>query len=245
MRFLRLAFILLSFSLEVKVHATSKNYMQPNNCLNQDSLCSIVVNESNFYFKNQQTVFHADGNSILKRTTDNTWDLINGTFWIESEKSLVINTAFGQVQGSHLNFWVVQKPNKIIYRNLSDELLKIKLKNKSEVSLPSGFQVWVGILEETSELSNGMIEPIDATEHLSLWKKLFHGSKQEFISQVEEFKQKFKDSKELSAELYQNIMMRQIASIEEKKQNELNRKMREKAQKEKVRKLYYQKVFEE
>lgn len=251
---LRALIIILSFTIEVRVKAAGKKtnsgldsknyYLQPANCLKQDSACSVVAKTGHFHFNKNMTQIHAIKSSILKRETATSWNLISGVIWIQSSQTLDINTVYAKIQGANLNFWVVQKPKKIIYRNLSNASLKLTLKNAKHVDVPAGFQVWVG-LDEDHSYSHGMIEPIEAVEHLAFWKDLYQGNKQSFLSEVESFKELLKQSKEQSSELYRDVVLREIASIEEKKQLEAKEKARQKAQKEKIRNLYFQKVFEE
>lgn len=214
---LRLLLFILAFQMEVRVRASADVLEHPSQCLAKaQSSCAIQAQGEGFHLVTNRVSLHATKGSTLLRHSPDQWRLIQGNLWVDKGKSLRIETLFGEIASEQGSFWVLEKGNKVWIRNISSSL-KVTLRDGKVLDLPEGFEFWISGLNSRGVSEYGMLQPIDIKEHLVLWSSLYQGSKEDFVKEVSHLKANWGDLAEKSSSIYKSLVMRELASEEEKR----------------------------
>ena len=125
-----------------------------------------------------------------------------------------------------------------------DEDLKVKMKDQKILDVPAGFEVWVGRLETNGASQHGLPKQISIADHLIRWAHLEPGEKETQIERANRLKALWKDRAEMGAELYTQVIDRQLASEQEVLRKEQQRKEALRRQRAAERQLLFSTAFE-
>ena len=239
----RVLIFLMAFQLEVRVRASEELLEQPAQCLKSQELCSLKIGSESFHFEKNGVRLHVNANSTVSRQAVNSWKLIHGSLWVEDGDRVQVDTLYGLITGIRGSFWAIEQADKVLLRNITADL-EVSLRDGRSVSVPEGFEVWIGGIGVDGKSTYGMIRPIDMKDHLTLWAQIYPGSKSEFLSAVKELKERWGDVAVKGSEIYQGVVDRRIASAEEKLKQAEERKAKAAAERQRVRELFYQRTFE-
>ena len=240
---IRALIFLLAFQIEVRVRASEEVLEQPAQCLKSTDLCALQVYTDAFHFEKKGVRLHASGNSTLSRQSLTSWKLIHGALWIEKGKSVKVETLYGTVQSPQGAFWVLEEGDRVIVRNISSDL-EITLRDGVKLTVPEGFEIWIGGIGPDTKSTFGMIKPVDMKAHLTLWASVYPGSKSEFLTEVQSLKERWGDLAIKSSDIYQGVIDRRIASAEEKQRFAEEKKAKIAAERQRVRELFFHRTFE-
>ena len=243
--FCGLAFI-LAFQLEVRVRASAEQLVQePSQCLRKsDSSCALQAGKGGFHLTQGDLRWHLANGSAVIRESSARLEFVKGHFWLEKSKtSFEVQTVYGQVTSlDGGGFWIFEKNGQLWIRNL-DASLSIKTRTGQSVSLPEGFEVWLGALNSGGVASVGVPRAINLSEVMGDLAKMYQGSKKDFISQVTYFRDRWGDLSHRSAQLYELETRRELASqaAEEAKENERVKRLNK--EKEQRRQLFLERAL--
>lgn len=234
---------LIAFQVEVRVRA-SDSLSIPENCFGRLTPCSLKVPSSKWTYKEGPLRLHASQGSILtENIKTREWRLVEGTLWVENAPSLRVRTTSAEVEGSSGQYWIIVEQDRALFRNISAKLV-VTFKDQSKMEIPRGFEVWVGAVNSEAQVERGMLKPIDLKRHLKVWHALYPGTRQQFISEVQDLKDQWSDLTEQSSAIYQKVSERKLASLEDEKQRELEIKKKKEQERRRLRENFHRRVFE-
>lgn len=242
-KFAQVLLFVLAFQVEVRVRASGGVMEQPPACLNSKETCALQVTSSPFHYENSQVKLHVGKDSTVSRLSGRNWQLMKGTLWVESGKELKVSTLYGDFEAPLGSYWLIEQDHQVVVRNI-DADLNVTLRDGKKISVPEGFEVWIGGINSEGKSDYGMIRPIDMKEHIPLWASLFKGNKEAFVKQVQDLKENWGDLVAKSSEIYQDTVDRKLASIAERDKKEQEAKARAAAERERIRRLFYERTFE-
>lgn len=241
---LKLFLFVLAFQMEVRVRASAEIMQQPTQCLAEKAVsCAIQATHEGFHYQQYGLKVHAVKGSTLIRQSLKSWRLVRGALWVEKGSNFEVETVYGNITGQQGQFWVLDQSKRVLIRNV-DADLKITLRDGKVLELPQGFEFWISGLNTEGKSLYGMLQPVDLKDHLSLWSSLYQGSKADFVDAVAHLKYNWGDMAEKSSALYKSVVMRGIASEEERKLALVRKKEREEQEIKKMKEIYRARVFE-
>lgn len=226
------------------MRASAEVLEQPSQCLSKnESTCVIQAQDKGFNLVNKQLSLHTTKGSMLLRHSEKQWRLIQGDLWVDKGKDLRVETLYGDVQSSLGSFWILEKGERIWIRNVSSSL-KVTLRDGKKLDLPEGFEFWISGLNSRGVSEYGMLQPIDIKEHLSLWSSLYQGSKEDFLKEVSSLKENWGDLADKSSALYKSLVLRELASAEEKQVIQQRKKEQQEQELRRLKDAFRARVFE-
>lgn len=234
---------LLAFQMEIRVRASNNSTQQPSDCLNSKNSCSVQAGADVLHLEREGVSLHAVESSVLSRISEDLWRFVKGTVWIEKANRISFETVYGKLTAKQGQYWIIEEDSRLVIRNMNADL-EIVFRDGKKLSLPEGFEVWIAGMNSKGVSEFGMIQPMNMKDHLPLWNSLYRGSKADFIKQVMACREQWGDITDKSSALYKELALRKIASIREQKENDRLKAQRIKSEKQKIKTLYYQKVFE-
>jgi hypothetical protein len=242
----RLGHLLLfiaAFQMEVRVRA-SESVSFPENCIGKISPCSFKVTENKWTFESGNIKIHAPVNTILTENAKaKEWTLVSGSLWMQNAPSVQIKTIAADIEGSSGQYWVFIEKNHTVIRNISSKLI-VTLKDQKKIEIPRGFEIWVGSVNSEARVEHGMVEPVDLKKHLKSWYQLYPGSRQQFVSEVQDLKDQWADLVEQSGDMYKKVVERKMASLDEEKNRQIEIQKAKEQERQRVRETFHRKVFE-
>lgn len=240
---------LFCFTVEIRVKASNPQeqlnppLQKPEGCYgNKNNPCVFSSGEKILKLQLSNGILNLKNSTTLERNDKNHFQYLNGTIWIQSNEKMVIDSLYGSVESDRGEFWIVENDKKITIRSVIG-LVKVNI-NSVTLEIPEGFQVWISGKDNTGKNTYGVPENIPIESHLKLWSELFTGTRAEFKERVSILKSLYKDKNVDSAEFYQRIADRHVASVNEKKLAAQREAQRRKQYLQELRKLYFEKVFE-
>ncbi|WP_413581468.1 hypothetical protein [Bdellovibrio sp. HCB288] len=242
-KFFQIFMFLLAFQVEVRVRASADTLQEPAACLKSSESCALHVVGPAFHLKQGNLKIHAGEKSTLVRLSQEKWRLVKGVLWVESAPGVQVETPFMTAKSSHGQYWIIERGEKQIVRNIDAEL-HVVLRDGKKLEVPGGFEFWVSGINSKGKNEFGMIQTVDLKDHLLQWNQLFVGTKEQFKSEVSHLRGNWADLSERGASLYEKIALRQLASVEEARRIEEEKKREAQAERQKTRELMFQRAFD-
>jgi hypothetical protein len=164
---------------------------------------------------------------------------LGGGAWVLKSQDLKVRISpllTLQVTGEF--FFRYQPDSTILVRNLSGEVKFHSARVFASEALPLGFQNWYGPLDASGQISRGMIRPIEMAAFLKDWYSMSGLSVAEMKTRVQEYREAWKDGLDLSSELYSQVVLRRIASVEEKERKKWERHQASERERRKLRNMF-------
>lgn len=235
---------LMAFQLEVRVRASAEYLEQPSRCLQGQESCAIQSIGEAFHLNQKALKIHAEPDSLLVRHSPQSWRMIKGGLWVEQGDDFEVETLFGNVRSATGGFWVLDKEDQILIRNVGGADVRVTLRDGKSLDLPDGFQFWISGLNSQGVSEYGMLEPIDIADHLARWNALYPGTKEDFLKEAKLLKQKWPLLVEKSSFIYKTLAERKIASVADQLKKEREQQERLAEERKRLKQLYHQRVFE-
>ncbi|KHD87333.1 MAG: hypothetical protein OM95_15050 [Bdellovibrio sp. ArHS] len=242
-KFFRVLIFILAFQMEVRVRASGDFLQQPTECLKAQEACAVQVIGKSLHYSSKTLKMHAKEGSTLVRLSPTQWRFVSGALWLENSRNVEVETLYGSLKATQGQYFVIEQGHRVVIRNM-DATLSVTLRDGKTLRLPEGFEFWIAGLNSKGQSDYGMIQPVDMKAHLPLWNSLYEGSKKDFITLVSHLRENWGDLTEKSALIYQNAVEREIASEKEKERAEQARKARIQAERQEMKRLYHERVFE-
>lgn len=243
-KLLRLALFLVSFQMEVRVRASGGALQQPDNCAkSQSGVCAVQVAGSAFHLKKENLHLHAPEGSTLMRLDSTKWRLLEGTLWVEKASAVEFETPYATIQAPVGQFWLIQKEQKLVIRNI-DADLSVMLADGKRLELPAGFELWVSGINSKGQNEFGMIQPIVLKQHLQLWGSLYLGGRKSFAGEAKTLNKSWGDLIEKSNHIYRQERDRKVANAALENNKKIEVKSAEVERRQREQKIFYQRTFE-
>ena len=235
---------MLSFTLDIKVKASNTLLQKPENCYfeSKGSSCIFSSGSKVEELKNEKNILTLKENSILERNSKNNYVYINGVVWVQNSDSISFLSLYGKIESEQGEFWLIENDNKILVRSIIGKL-KIKI-NSESLEIPEGFQIWISGKDSSGKNTFGIPEIIPMDAHLKLWAEMYSGNKYEFKNKIAMLKNLYKDKREESSQLYQQIADRHVANSLEQERNKRKQEEKRRAYLLEIRRQYFERVFQ-
>lgn len=153
---------------------------------------------------------------VIQNVSSHSIRLLRGTLMVDAKSEVQIETIFGQVNVPEGQVWFIVEGNQLIVKSISSHVL-ITSKSGQSIEVNRGFESWVGLINSQGRNEIGVPKAIDFPKYLQFWAQYYRGPKKKFIEKANQLREELNVAVVESAELYQNMINRQIASVEEEK----------------------------
>ena len=161
---------------------------------------------------------------------------------MQNAPSVKVKTISAEAEGSSGQYWVFVEKNRTVFRNVSAKLV-VTFKDQTKMEIPRGFEIWVGNVNSEARVEHGMVEPIDLKRHLKSWHSLYPGTRQQFVSEVQDLKDQWADLVEQSGDIYKKVAERKLAALDDEKRHQLEIQKQKEEERRQVRETFYRRVF--
>ena len=253
--FIKCIAFVMTFSIEVSVHASELNIQQePHDCLATKDVCAIQnLNESGFEVKIGDAVVTLDRASSLIRQSTNEIRLVSGTAWIQAQSMFIVTTEYGSVKnlissGSEGaldggDFWVSKNSQGLTAIAISADVELAPKGSNERLLVSQGLQNTLGHIGFNGQAATGIPLPIPFKDHVFRWARLYRGPKKDFEPQVDRFRAKWQQATEASAEINRSLYARKVASVDQAKRIEDDKKAKVEAENLALRKMFRQRML--
>lgn len=247
MRFLFAASIFVALSV---ANAASKSTVQtsvvdnPVNCFAEKKYpCSLRSQTEGLKFERGSVVYVLGDKSSLKWISEDRIQLLQGRVWLQNAKDIAV-MGHPQFEFSFSGEIFLQKQSdgNLLVRNLGANVQFHSPGVFKEESLPVGFQNWYGRLNFQKQVDRGILRAIDVTAFIKTWIPMSNLSIAEAKGRVHEWKESWNSAVEASAQFYQEIVERRLASQIELDQRRADRQKAALDERSRIRQLYRQKT---
>lgn len=242
-----LLIFLAAFQMEVRVRASESELTYPDNCLGKFVPCSFKVTTDKWSFEAGNVKLLAAADTILTSEDEKSkeWKLLEGKLWVKNGPSVKVRTLSAEAEGSSGQYWIFAgKDGKTLFRNINSKLV-LSFKDQSKMEVPKGFQVWVGSVNSEAKVERGMVEPVDLKDHLKSWYSLYSGSREQFVSEVQDLKDQWADLVEQSGDIYKKVVERKLAALDDKKRQALELQQKKEKERRRIRAEFHKRVFDQ
>ncbi len=242
MKWIRLFLMLLAFQTQVRVRADSVHsltFWDPPSCRESKEDCRVQAGAAKLSLPVGRGQLDVARDSLLERKEGH-WKLLKGTARLKKGRLECID---GSVE-TNGEAWILDEGGEQVVVRAIDEDLKVKMKDQKILDVPAGFEVWVGRLETNGASEHGLPKQISIADQLIRWAHLEPGEKETQIERANRLKALWKDRAEMGAELYTQVIDRQLASEQEVLRKEQQRKEALRRQRAAERQLLFSTAFE-
>lgn len=226
--------VVFFFTFNVHVKVNAQDYVQllpdnkvieePEDCILKSSVCAIKTHwNRKFELQVGSSLVIIDGRSIVLRTGSDSIRLVRGGVWVRAIGKFRIVTEYGIIKGQDGEMWVRRKNNKV-YAKATFHDLQMKPKGGHNIlDLPTGFQNWLGPVDQRGAATTGMPSPIDFEDHIIRWARLFPGTAKEFTRKVRQLQKVWSDAVYSAGPFHADFVNRQLATAAEQERIEAER----------------------
>lgn len=168
--------------------------------------------------------------------------LMRGTLWLNVRSEVTVDTLFAQIHIPEGQVWLIVDEKQVKIKSITSHVM-LKSKSGQKIEINRGFETWVGLINSLGRNEVGVPQAIDFSQYLQFWAKYYRGSKKKFISEANQLREELNLATIESAEIYQETINRQIASIEEEKILKAQQEIEKKKQIQKKKAEIYHKTF--
>jgi hypothetical protein len=228
-----LALFILFFSAQLLAKASSvdgnlaKPYVDsPQNCYEKEKYpCNLRISEGFLAFERGDQQFHLAKQSALLFHGASKIQVLQGQLWIRNSKklTLVLSPALEiQLDGE----FFVEKRADLTSRihNLAGTARFLSKYVFASESLPLGFENWYGAMDTSGQVQRGVIRPIEIADFLKSWIPVSGLPMAQLKKNLELYRDSWSETTEASAQMYQQVIERRIASHLEKERKQLERR---------------------
>lgn len=216
----------------------------PSQCFFKKSYpCRIHVTGGFLSFERSSQKFHLGDQSSLLFLSEGKIQLLQGELWVRDSRGLSIQVSpvFSMTSSGEIFLEKRSDDQPLLVRNLQGEVKFDSPFVFANEALPRGFQNWYGALDANKQVSRGVIRPIALTDFLKVWAPLSGFSIAEIRKTTRVYQQAWGDTLAVSADFYQDIVERRIASQEAKESRLENRHRQSLKERERLRQMFRQK----
>lgn len=246
MKPVRWLMFLAAFQMEMRVRAgvPVEPIGHPEKCwTTQVGPCSVQAGTGSLHLKNSALDLWGGGESLFTREADD-WRFLKGNVRATALKEAELSFPYGKVKSKEGEFWIVEDSgNRFVIRATRGSAYVVT-RDGRELEIPEGLELWVGPVSSVGTSTYGVPSLIPVEEHLRLWSQLKDLPKEKFIQSARELRERWKGRQEVASVLYDKVAQRHLASVEEQKKLDEERARAKAAERDKFRKMLYQRAFE-
>lgn len=235
-KFARLLVFLMAFQLEVRVRAEVVTL--PEACHSKQS-CAYSVFEKSETLKISCGHVQASQGSVMISHPEGC-EFVRGAVFI-GDLQAPFQILQGQVssEGSFLVF----KQDEKIYLQAIDKPLTVGLRDGEKFNLVPGFRVWLGKLDAAKKIERAVPQEIKYETYKSWLGESFQEWQPVLALSDKELQELWSHNHELASAQYRDEVTRQIASSNQKKQEEAERIRRRMEEQARLKRDFYDRVF--
>ena len=227
----------------VALSAESKQVDEPEGCAVANHYPCAIRFLKNEKIQIGSTVLYGRYNSSLLVVNKNNYQVLTGAFWISSVEEDTIKNPLFNIRAKG-DLWIEKQVDEsILVRNLDAQIEILGHFLVAEQKLPKGFENWYLKLNTENKVEQGMLRPIDkqktSREIISILSQNGVLARQKLGL----YKTIWRDSIIESANLYQEVVTRRAASLEEKENRKQAKKEAEKQEQEKMRAMFRERFY--
>lgn len=211
--------LILMFSLSLEASQFEKAFVDsPAGCFSAKKYpCSLKATGAYLNFEREAQKYHLADKSALIFWSESQVQLMQGKLWIVDSKELSLKVSPALHLKFSGEFFIEKQPDAtMLVRNLNGIVFFESKYVFANEALPVGFQNWFGPMDSSGQISRGVIRPIVLADFLKAWMPIsglpVSIAKKNMLS----YRELWKEGVEQSAQLYQQIIERRLASHEEK-----------------------------
>lgn len=251
--FYQILCFLISFTLEVRVHAREAVQLpiahdvqqEPENCIIESSICAVrtrlgekyklVVGETSIVLDQQTTVLRLSATEV---------SLVAGVIWVQAQGRFIVKTEFGEAQVDKGEFWV-RRANEKMFVSATDVSVLLRPRGADEqLIVERGWENWLSRVDKTGRAESGLPTPIEFVPHLERWARLHSGSRKAFEKDVGKFHSYWREASEQAAAIHKALFERKVAALEAEKDREARRRRQVEARNRELNDIFRKRVFE-
>jgi hypothetical protein len=166
--------------------------------------------------------------------------LLTGSLWILSQENLIVDSGLvrASIQGDG---WVEKETTeRTLIRNLGGTVAIIGPAPLPAQTIAIGFENWFAGINTLGQAEQGLVRPIEIRHFIPQWAKFSHLPKNEALKRIADYKTAWAPATAESAELYQKIVLRQIASMDAKKAEQDRQAQAQLRENERMKQMFHQ-----
>lgn len=244
MKWLQFIAVFIAFQVEIHVKASSPSdegvLFRPESCLRGKEDCEVKVGADSFVLPGERGELKAAPAALLSRFEGH-WKLMRGVVRVRERE---IDFAFGKILKGSQEVWILDTGGDQVTLRAVAGPSEILLKDGRQVEIPQGFEIWVGSISSDGKNSYGVPTEIHIVDHLQRWAKMDHLNREKLEEGMKELSALWKDRPQIASHLYQSVIDRQIASVQEEQRVLAKRRKSQEMEQESYRRLLRQTAFE-
>lgn len=237
---------LAAFQMEMRVRAGGPvgPIGTPEKCwTTQEGSCSVQAGSASLHLKNSEIDLWGGGESLFSREGKN-WRFLKGNVRATVPHQAELNFPYGKVKTADGEFWIVEDDeNRFVVRAVRGAATVVTRDGRN-LEIPEGLELWVGPLSSNGISTYGVPSLIPVEDHLRLWSELKDLPKDKFVLEARELRERWKGRQSVAAVLYDRVAQRHLASVEEQKRLNGEKAKAKAEEREKFRKLLYERAFQ-
>lgn len=187
-------------------------------------------------------IFGKKNSSILFFKADEI-QVLEGGFWIDAKKTMMSKNSVYSLSFEG-EVWLEKKADSsVLVRNLNGKVFILGEKLVSQHRIPVGFENWYLGMNSLGQVQQGMLKPIEQKAFAKDFLPVLSLDRSKALQATRSYKELWKGSVEDSSALYQEIVSRQIASVEEKRNHEETQKIRKENFRAKMRAMFKERFY--
>jgi len=217
---------------------------EPSSCFqSQKTPCALRIVKSSYKLESPiAKIYGLDGASFVLLENGHI-RLLEGTFFIESEKEMTIEAGVVNYVGQGEYLIEKAEGTKTSAVSFAGSLKVRGVFQELEDILPAGFTKWYSGLNQKGNLEQGILAPLHPEKVLPLWRSLTSFSRDLAKKKIEEYRLGWKDRIELTSEFYREIAERKLAFDEKYRMKKEKRLEFERQERMKLLHLYRERNY--
>lgn len=227
---------------------THQQYVDlPAGCFSKQKYpCSLRTSENGLIVEKKNYRIIMKPQTVLTWNSDSEMRFVSGDVWLDSKEerlSLILGPLLAVDFSGQVAVGNQEDQGLVRLQNLSSDMSFKSQGLLASEAVPVGFENWYSVISSEKQIQRGVIKPIDKIAFFKNWMTVAVLSAAELKSRFKEFSLMWRGNVEQASRFYQKIIERRVANAEEEQENKKQELLRQKKQREKIRKLYRQKNY--
>ena len=216
----------------------------PEACVSQKKFpCTVKSLKIPLQFNAEAVQYNLAPETSLKLESGTRFQILQGQAWVQSEAPVEIKINANLNMGFQGEIFCHKgKDMNTHIRNLNASEIRFDSAHifKQE-ALPTGFENWYGALATDGQILRGIIRPISKESFLADWMPLAGSNAAELRKKAKQYLDLWSEAVNESANLYQEIAERRLASVREKQNAQAQKAQKRNEQELELRRHYREK----
>lgn len=213
MKFLRVAFCFLCFTLDVHVRAEESHHAAKAEAHDDSCAAPCVINATKKYVLKSPNVILAKGALAELRSSENL-HLVRGNFLVQSPGSFTTPFAKFSCEGE-CTAVVERQAGKVTLRNIKGDWQVDRMGDKQTYAVPPAMLVVVTEVDSSGQAGLDFPQALPWMPTVKLWGSLYVGDVHGFKEALEEFRPVWEEAVDAVSDLNSRTAIREIASADQ------------------------------